>query len=173
MSVSRSFELINPPAINILAVFLRYFPAFEEGEAFRSCIPSVREIQEIAFGSKNSREAGGWLTLRHEKILQSTAAFWVIVLVSHERKRNPFFLVVPPAELLRSLMADKGEASSYHFYPWILKQQPGGRPIALNGRGLDRHARAKLASGQVEPGARDLTSFLDAWAPLNALAAMA
>ena len=58
MCVSRSFELINPPAINILAVFLRYFPAFEEGEAFRSCIPSVREIQEIAFGSKNSREAG-------------------------------------------------------------------------------------------------------------------
>jgi len=31
VSVSRSFELINPPAINILAVFLRYFPAFEEG----------------------------------------------------------------------------------------------------------------------------------------------
>ena len=61
VSASRSFELINPPAINILAVFLRYFPAFEEGEAFRSCIPSAREIQEIAFGSKNSREAGGWI----------------------------------------------------------------------------------------------------------------
>ena len=25
------------------------------------CIPSAREIQEIAFGSKNSREAGGWI----------------------------------------------------------------------------------------------------------------
>ena len=31
VSVSPSFELINPPAINISAVFLRYFPAFEEG----------------------------------------------------------------------------------------------------------------------------------------------
>ncbi|WP_276677621.1 hypothetical protein, partial [Alistipes sp.] len=31
VSASRSFELINPPAINISAVFLRYFPAFEEG----------------------------------------------------------------------------------------------------------------------------------------------
>ena len=81
MSVSRSFELINPPAINILAVFLRYFPAFEEGEAFRSCIPSVREIQEIAFGSKNSREAGGWIIQyagRHGYNAETINRFWNI-----------------------------------------------------------------------------------------------
>ena len=81
MSVSRSFELINPPAINILAVFLRYFPAFEEGEAFRSCIPSVREIQEIAFGSKNSPEAGGWIIQyagRHGYNAETINRFWNI-----------------------------------------------------------------------------------------------
>ena len=81
VSVSRSFELINPPAINILAVFLRYFPAFEEGEAFRSCIPSVREIQEIAFGSKNSREAGGWIIQyagRHGYNAETINRFWNI-----------------------------------------------------------------------------------------------
>ena len=81
VSVSRSFELINPPAINISAVFLRYFPAFEEGEAFRSCIPSVREIQEIAFGSKNSREAGGWIIQyagRHGYNAETINRFWNI-----------------------------------------------------------------------------------------------
>ena len=88
MSVSRSFELINPPAINISAVILRYFPAFEEGEAFRSCIPSVREIQEIAFGSKNSREAGGWIIQyagRHGYNAETIDRFWrVYSMVANE-----------------------------------------------------------------------------------------
>ena len=81
MSVSRSFELINPPAINISAVFLRYFPAFEEGEAFRNSIASGREIQEIAFGSKNSREAGGWIIQyagRHGYNAETINRFWNI-----------------------------------------------------------------------------------------------
>ena len=80
VSVSRSFELINPPAKSSSAVFLRYFPAFEEGgEAFRNSIPSAREIQEMAFGSKNSREAGGWIIQyagRHGYNAETIDRFW-------------------------------------------------------------------------------------------------
>ena len=61
MSVSRSFELINPPAINILAVFLRYFPAFEEGGGVPEQYSVCAGDSGNGFGSKNSREAGGWI----------------------------------------------------------------------------------------------------------------
>ena len=60
VSVSRSFELINPPAINISAVFLRYFPAFEEGGG-------VPELYSVCAGdSGNSfrvekQPGSGWL----------------------------------------------------------------------------------------------------------------
>lgn len=118
---------------------------------------------------ERGREAGGWLSISNDKIERSAADYWVIVLVSHERKRKPIFLVVPPAELLRSLKADKGTAARYHFYPWVLKCGQRGRH-ALNGRGLAKRERAALAAGTLDPGARDLTEFLDAWSPLQALA---
>src|ERR1700674_3601414 len=38
--------------------------------------------------------AAGWLTLSHEKIAKSTANYWVFVLVSHERKMVPQFIVI-------------------------------------------------------------------------------
>ena len=89
VSVSRSFELINPPAINILAVFLRYFPAFEEGEAFRNSIPSAREIQEIAFGSKTAgkRVAGSFnmrgvtVTTQKRSIVFGGCTVWLLTRI--------------------------------------------------------------------------------------------
>ena len=60
VSVSRSFELINPPAINISAVFLRYFPAFEEGGG-------VPELYSVCAGDSGysfwveKQPASGWL----------------------------------------------------------------------------------------------------------------
>ena len=45
------------------------------------CIPSAREIQEIAFGSKNSREAGGWIIQyagRHGYNAETINRFWNI-----------------------------------------------------------------------------------------------
>lgn len=116
-------------------------------------------------------EAGGWLALRHEAIERSTADYWVIVLVSHERRRNPIYLVVPPTALLRSLEAERGKATSYHFYPWVLRSGPAEKRVALNGRGMGQAQRAALAAGTLHPGARDLSAFLDAWGPLEALAA--
>ena len=45
------------------------------------CIPSARDIQEIAFGSKNSREAGGWIIQyagRHGYNAETINRFWNI-----------------------------------------------------------------------------------------------
>ena len=52
------------------------------------CIPNAREIQEIAFGSKNSKEAGGWIIQyagRHGYGTETINRFWrVYGMVANE-----------------------------------------------------------------------------------------
>lgn len=106
--------------------------------------------------------AAGWLTLVHDKIAKSTADYWVFVLVSHERKMLPQFIVIPPSELLKRLIAVHGESKSYHFYPWVTKSL-----IALDGRGLLKEEKKQLADGSLALGDRDISKFLGNWSALK------
>lgn len=106
--------------------------------------------------------AAGWLTLSHEKIVKSTADYWVFVLVSHERKMRPQFIVIPPSKLLNRLMTIHGKAKNYHFYPWVTKSL-----VALDGRGLLKAEKNQLALGSLVLGDRDLSEFLDNWGALK------
>lgn len=111
--------------------------------------------------------ATGWLTLNHEKLEASPADLWVILLVSHERKSRPQFVVIPPAELLARLVAIHGPSKNYHFYPWVTKD---GR--CMQGRGLGKADRASIAKGTLDLGLRDLSAFLDDWSALKRLDAL-
>lgn len=108
--------------------------------------------------------AAGWLTLDHGKIEKSPAEWWVIVLVSHERKMKPQFIVIPPSELLSRLVQIHGKSKKYHFYPWVTKSG-----LCLEGRGLRKPERALLASGTLQLGPRDLSTFLNNWSCLQNL----
>ena len=108
--------------------------------------------------------AAGWLTLDHNKIEKSPAQWWVIVLVSHERKMKPQFIVIPPSELLSRLIQIHGKSKKYHFYPWVTKSG-----LCLEGRGLRKPERALLANGKLQLGPRDLSTFLNNWSCLQNL----
>ena len=56
--------------------------------------------------------AGGWLTLAHDKIEDSKADYWVFILVSHERKMKPKYIIIPPSELLRCLVGIHGKSKN-------------------------------------------------------------
>ena len=109
--------------------------------------------------------AAGWLTLAHDKIAKSTADYWVFVLVSHERKMRPQFIVIPPSELLRRLIAVHGKAKTYHFYPWVTKTL-----MTLDGRGLLKSEKKQLADGSLVLGERDISQFLGNWSALENIA---
>ena len=81
---------------------------------------------------------GGWLTLKHDKIEQSNADYWVIAILPNERYLKPIYIVITPKELLRKLKAVQlnGESKIYHFYPWIKKGKGDSFEFAINGRGL-------------------------------------
>lgn len=109
--------------------------------------------------------AAGWLTINHEKLAVSTADLWVIVLVSHERKRKPRFIVIPPEELLRRLVVIHGKSKLYHFYPWVTNDD-----VCLDGRGLMRAHKRQLVDGSIVLGDRDLSLYLEDWSSLRKLA---
>jgi len=112
--------------------------------------------------------AAGWLTLKHDKIAKSMADFWVFVLISHERNMEPQFIVIPPSELLKRLMAIHGQSKNYHFYPWITKSKTQSK-IALDGRGLLKMDKKNLETGLLDLGQRDLSDFLSNWSMLENL----
>ena len=109
--------------------------------------------------------AAGWLTLAHDKIAKSTADYWVIVLVSHERKLQPQFIVIPPSELLERLVSIHGQSKNYQVYPWVTKSK-----VALEGRGLLKAQKKDLAAGSLPLGHRDLSTFLGNWSALQRIA---
>jgi hypothetical protein len=108
--------------------------------------------------------AGGWLTLTHSKIEKSPADYWVFILVSHERKMEPNYIIIPPSVLLERLVKVHGKSKSYHFYPWVLDIDTG---IALQGRGLSKKEKNALAAGSYPLGDRDLSAYLEYWSPLE------
>lgn len=109
--------------------------------------------------------AAGWMTLAHEKIANSTADYWVFVLVSLERKVQPHFIVMRPSELLDRLVEIHGRSKSYSFYPWITDSG-----MVLQGRGLGKKDKEALATGSLALGHRDLSKFLGNWSALERLA---
>jgi hypothetical protein len=106
--------------------------------------------------------AAGWLSLSHDKIAKSAADYWVIILVSHERKMRPQFIVIPPDELLKRLVAVHGRSKTYQVYPWVTKSK-----LALDGRGLRKAEKLSLEAGSLELGPRDLSKFLGNWQALQ------
>lgn len=106
--------------------------------------------------------AGGWLTLSHDKIEKSTADYWIFVLVSHERKMAPRYIIIPPSELLKRLESIHTKSKSYHFYPWVLENN-----LAIQGRGLSKKEKNDLVLGNFSLGDRDLSEYLENWRPLE------
>lgn len=107
----------------------------------------------------------GWLTLNHAKLESSSADWWVIVVVSHERNMPPQYIVIQPKELLKRLVNTHGKAKSYNVYPWVTKTG-----LALDGRGLMQAHKRQIVEGTIVLGSRDLTPFLENWSCLDKLA---
>jgi len=108
--------------------------------------------------------AGGWLVISHQKLETSTASYWVIVVVSHVRKSQPEYIIIPPRELLSKLVEIHGVSKNYHFYPWITKSGQ-----CLQGRGVAKGDRDAIAAGTFPLGARDLRPYRNNWKFLEEL----
>jgi hypothetical protein len=108
--------------------------------------------------------ATGWMTISDEKLKKSRADYWVFVLLSQERKSKPQFLVIPPKELYKRLINIHGQLRTYHFYPWVTVSNQ-----CFHGRGLKKDEYQRIPRGHLPHADRDLSAYLNNWAPLRAI----
>lgn len=120
--------------------------------------------QEASDDFDRAMIAKGWLTLAHKKIETSRAEWWVIVLVSPERKEKPQFIVIPPSDLLSRLVQIHGRSEKYHFYPWVTRND-----FCFDGRGMSKPERQLLTNSTTLNGPRNLSIFLNNWSCLQKL----
>jgi len=119
----------------------------------------VREV--ISKGIKS----GGWWTFRRDRIVQSSADYWVLVLYQFQHRLYDF-VIVPPAELLQkydSLGRGKGIIQSY---VWVTQAKP---ERCWETRGLNKGDQDRIAAGAYSNRVRDLAKYLNNWKPIERL----
>jgi hypothetical protein len=104
--------------------------------------------------SKDGFVAGGWWQFKSDKIVKSTADYWVLVLYSANRKIGTHFIVLKPAVLLSRLQSLRGhDKKTLNTYLEI-----HGKDKCFETRQLRKSGRQRLDKIDIK---RDFTEFLD------------
>jgi len=111
----------------------------------------------IAHGGKDGFLAGGWWQFKPDKILQSTANYWVLVLYSATKTIQTYYIVIKPAILLRRLQSLRGnEAKTLNTYLQVYKES--NCITCIETRQMKKAEKQCL--NQIDKR-RDFTEFLD------------
>ena len=106
-------------------------------------------------------KSGGWWTFKREKIRDSRADLWILVLYRFSR-RDYDLLVIEPAELLRRY-DQFNRTGIIQSYVWVTAT---GK--CWETRGLNKRQQIELANDQFVDSARDLSAYLNNWSSLEA-----
>jgi hypothetical protein len=104
-----------------------------------------------------------WFSLDREKIVRSTADYWVLVLLGFESHTKDY-LIIRPKELRKRLENLHGVAKRYQCYVWVTKQ---GR--AWLTRGIASRDQEQIAKNTFKNSARDITRHLNDWSAIRDL----
>ena len=107
--------------------------------------------------------ACGWWTVNREKIANSEADYWVFVLVGFEW-RSTDIVIIEPSELLTRLNAIHKKSKNIQTYLWVTE-----RNRCWESRGLKRQEQLAIADARYANKERDLTKYLNNWAPVKTL----
>lgn len=102
----------------------------------------------------------GWWTLKRDKIEKSTADYWVFVLYSFEM-RNHDYIIISPKKLLDIFDKIKRTENLVHCYIAVTQKKR-----AFETRGISKEEMEEITRGTFENNVRDLTGYLNNWAPI-------
>ncbi len=114
--------------------------------------------QTVSAGIKS----GGWWTFRRDKIEESPADYWVLVLYQFQT-RSYDFVILPPRELLKRYDSLGRSKASIQSYVWVTSN---AKPKCWESRGLNKVEQDSIASDEFKSDDRELTSFLNNWSSL-------
>ena len=106
-------------------------------------------------------KSGGWWTFDYEKIKQSPADLWVLVLYRFSH-RDFDFVVIEPDKLLERYTQLGRSSGIIQSYVWVTETGQ-----CWETRGLSKKEQVNLAEDNFSDNFRDLTSFLNNWEPLE------
>jgi len=107
--------------------------------------------------------ACGWWSIDRDKLRRSPADFWVFVLLGFAA-RTTDFVIIPPKELLRRLRSIHSSKRKIQSYIWVTEHKR-----CWETRGLQREDQLRVAEGRYSDPSRDLTKWLNNWAPIARL----
>jgi hypothetical protein len=110
-------------------------------------------------GFQQQLRACGWWSLNRDKLVKSRADYWVFVLQGFA-SRSTDFVVIPREQLLETLSAVHGGRKTMQSYIWVTQ---GKR--CWETRGLRGSDQLQVAAGDYRHPHRDLTKWLNNWAP--------
>jgi hypothetical protein len=139
-------DRLNRRSLSLQVKFSKDFLATHMGPAFQKQL-----------------RACGWWTIKRDKLRASPADYWVFVLQGFA-SRSVDFVVVPRLELLRRLRAVHGSAKIIQSYIWVTEAKR-----CWETRGCNRAEQLSIAHGHYADGHRDLTRWLNNWAPVAQL----
>jgi len=99
----------------------------------------------------------GWWTLRHSKIKDSKADFWIFVQHSFNNK-NIQYTIIKPADLLNRLVTIQGKRAIYQTYLWVTNKDK-----CWATRGLKKDDQNLVASDNYKDEIRDFSKNLNNW----------
>ncbi len=118
----------------------------------------------ITHGKKDQQskfESWGWWTFNREKIENSPADYWVIVMHTFNDK-NMHYVIIGPKELSRRMNAIHPITNSLQTYLWVTSSKK-----CWETRGLKKKDQVLVANDLFRNKDRDFTKYLNNWKPIE------
>lgn len=120
-------------------------------------------IMKIASTMRRGLRSCTWFSLDENKIIKSTADYWVFVLMGFDN-HSIDYAIIKPAELLRRLKRTGSGARKLQTYFWVTTNNR-----CWLTRDLTRLQQEQIAQGNFEDKDRDLTRHLNNWGMISSL----
>jgi hypothetical protein len=106
-------------------------------------------------------KSGGWWTFDSDKIKNSPADLWVLVLYRFSH-RDFDFVIIEPSKLLERYKKLGKASGTIQSYVWVTENGQ-----CWETRGLSKTKQVSIATETFDSPVRNLTDFLNNWRPLE------
>jgi hypothetical protein len=106
-------------------------------------------------------KSGGWWTFNNDKMENSPADLWILVLYRFSH-RDFDFVIIEPSKLLERYKKLGKAYGTIQSYVWVTENRQ-----CWETRGLSKKEQVAVATGSFSDPVRDLTAFLNNWQPLE------
>jgi len=104
-------------------------------------------------------KSGGWWTFNRDKMKNSKADYWVLVLYRFQT-RDSDFMVIPPKRLIELYSSLGRTDKTINSYLWVTNDK---HKMCWETRDLFKNDKRQIAQGKFRDASRNWTKYLNKW----------